>query len=275
MVLVCLVVVEDSAIIDWFYDPQLLVDIPAVNGPSYCYWQLTLPVMANLYCLGRTLLSDQPDSNTSYLFDKKSFFIVKVFNLVIPGGPKFEPLYHDMDAFDKDWNKFNDVNKVIIHQQIYTKYKVTFPHLYNSLPHSVHLSPYHAPKNVYIHTDDPSLPAFYFDPLINPISLHGTTPKNALLVSHEDLIFGLNGTDNDFELPDDVQPFLEDKPLENNLTADGIALWWDIPLVKNWYLEHCPPNQPVKVHVLLQLISDLSYLWFTLYYTMIAITITR
>lgn len=23
----------------------------------------------------------------------------------------------------------------------------------------------------------------------------------------------------------------------------------DIPLVKNWYLEHCPPNQPVKVRV--------------------------
>lgn len=23
----------------------------------------------------------------------------------------------------------------------------------------------------------------------------------------------------------------------------------DIPLVKNWYLEHCPPGQPVKVRV--------------------------
>jgi hypothetical protein len=60
-----------------------------------------------------------------------------------------------------------------------------------------------------------------------------------------------------------VELFLVDKDLENDLTADGIALWWapepyghcsghmrraqDIPLVKNWYLEHCPPNQPVKV----------------------------
>jgi hypothetical protein len=34
--------------------------------------------------------------------------------------------------------------------------------------------------------DDPDLPAFYFDPLINPISLRGHTPKNAPLVSHED-----------------------------------------------------------------------------------------
>ncbi|KAG1808408.1 NUC071 domain-containing protein [Suillus subaureus] len=259
---------EDSAIIDWFYNPQPLVDTLAVNGPSYCYWQLTLPVMVNLYHLGRTLLSDQPDSNTSYLFNKKSFFTAKALNLAIPGGPKFKPLYHDMDAFDEDWNKFNDVNKVIIHQQIHTKYKVAFSHLYNSLPHSVHLSPYHVPKNVYICTDDPNLPAFYFNPLVNPISLHGATPKNAPLISHEDSIFSLNGANNDFELADDVQPFLEDKPLENDLTADCIALWWasepynqhsgcmhhaqDIPLVKNWYLEHCPPNQPVKVHVLYQ-----------------------
>ncbi|KAG2125347.1 NUC071 domain-containing protein [Suillus clintonianus] len=232
---------EDSAIIDWFYDLKPLVDTPAVNGPSYRYWQLSLPVMAILYRLGRTLLSDQPDSNASYLFDKKSFFTAKALNLAIPGGPKFEPLYRDMDAFDEDWNEFNDVNKVIIRQQIRTEYKVAFPHLYNSLPRSVHLSPYHSPKNVYIRTHDPDLPAFYFDPLINPISLRGTTPKNAPL------------------------PFLEDKPLENDLTADGIVLWWapepynrrsgrmrraqDIPLVKNWYLEHCPPNQPVKVRV--------------------------
>ncbi|KAG0693638.1 pre-mRNA processing splicing factor 8 [Suillus ampliporus] len=180
--------------------------------------------------------------------------------------PKFEPLYRDMDAFDEDWNEFNDVNKVIIRQQIRTEYNVAFSHLYTSLLHSVHLSPYHSPKNVYIRTDDPDLPAFYFDPLINPISLWDATPKNTPLVSHEDSIFGPNSAeDDDFELPDVVQSFLEDKPLENDLTADGIALWWapepynwcscdmrraqDIPLVKNWYLEHCPPNQPVKVRV--------------------------
>lgn len=67
-------------------------------------------------------------------------------------------------------------------------------------------------------------------------------------------VFGVNGADdNDFEFPEDVAPFLKHKDLENDLTADGIALWWapepyshcssqmrraqDIPLVKNWYLE--------------------------------------
>jgi len=115
------------------------VDTPAVNGPSYRYWQLTLPViLANLYRLGRTLLSDQPDDNASYLVDKNAFFTAKALNMAIPGGPKFEPLilYRDMDAFDEDWNEFNDANKVIIRQQIRTEYKVAFPYLYNSLPRS-------------------------------------------------------------------------------------------------------------------------------------------
>lgn len=72
--------------------------------------------------------------------------------MAIPGWPKFESLYRDMD---EDWNELHDINKVIIWQQIRTEYKleVAFPHLYNSLPRSVCISPYHYPKNLYIHTD--------------------------------------------------------------------------------------------------------------------------
>jgi pre-mRNA-processing factor 8 len=78
---------------------------------------------------------------------------------------------------------------------------------------------------VYIRTDHPDLPAFSFDPLTDSVSLHGFTPKNIPLVSHEDAIFGPNDADDDeFQLPDDLSPFLEDKPPENDLTADGIAL---------------------------------------------------
>ena len=84
---------EDSPIFDWFYDAKPLIDSPFVNGTSYKYWTIPLPAMANLYRLGRTLLSDHTDSNASYLFDKKSFFTAKALNMAIPGGPKFEPLY--------------------------------------------------------------------------------------------------------------------------------------------------------------------------------------
>ncbi|WRT66224.1 pre-mRNA-processing-splicing factor 8 [Kwoniella shivajii] len=257
---------DDEAILDWFYDPKPLLDTPHVNGSSYKYFQLSLPQLANLYRIGRQLLSDYSDNNAFYLFDKKSFFTAKSLNIALPGGPKFEPLYRDTEAFDEDWNEFNDINKVIIRGVIRSEYKVAFPHLYNSVPRSVHIGAYHEPKNVYIKTDDPDLPAFYFDPLINPISQRVVQEAHTPLVSHEDSVFGLgNEEDEDFELPDELEPFLENRDISNDNTADAIALFWapypynlrsgktkraqDIPLIKNFYLEHCPPDQPVKIRV--------------------------
>ena len=32
--------------------------------------------------------------------------------------------------------------------------------------------PYHYPANVYIKQEDPEIPTFYFDPIINPISAY-------------------------------------------------------------------------------------------------------
>ena len=48
-----------------------LIDTSHVNGLSYKYWPLSLPVMANLYWLGRTLFLDHIDISASYLFNKK------------------------------------------------------------------------------------------------------------------------------------------------------------------------------------------------------------
>lgn len=172
-------------------------------------------------------------------------------------------------------SQFNDVNKVVIRQQIRTEYKVAFPHLYNSLPRAVHMPVYHEPHNLYIRTEDPDLPAFYFDPIIHPISTRGLAPKNEP-VRHEDLVLPSDEED-DFELPRGAEAFLGEAEIETDKTADAIALWWapfpynqrsgrtmraqDIPLVKNWYLEHCPPGQPVKVRVSYQkLVSSLD-LW--------------
>lgn len=45
--------------------------------------------------------------------------------MCIPGGPKFEPLFRDMDTRDEDWNEFNDINKLIIRAPIRTEYKVS------------------------------------------------------------------------------------------------------------------------------------------------------
>ncbi|TIA88345.1 hypothetical protein E3P99_02619 [Wallemia hederae] len=257
---------EDAPIIDWFYDPKPLEDTVHVNGPSYKQWSLDLPQMANLYRIGKSLLSETHDrKNASHLFEDKAFFTSKALNMAIPGGPKFEPLFKDDLDDDEDWNEFNDINKVIIRQPIRTEYKIAFPHLYNSRPRAVQIGPYHAPQSQYIRTDDPDMPSFYFDPSINPISSRAVAgAANTPQVSHEDEIFGEEEED-DFEMPEDMEAFLEDKPVHTDRTSDAISLWWapapyntrsgvmrraqDIPLIKDWYMEHCPPNMPVKVRV--------------------------
>lgn len=253
---------EDAAIYDWFYDNKPLMDTKYVNGSSYRKWRLDLPIMSTLYRVASQLLSDLNDKNYFYLFDLNSFFTAKALSMAIPGGPKFEPLYRDMDTADDDWNEFNDINKIIIRQPVRTEYKIAFPFLYNSLPRSVQVSWYHYPTVVFIRTEDPDLPAFYFDPIVNPISSRNV---EAAGTKHEDEIFGDQEEDTEFTLPTFVAPFLTDTELYTDNTANAITLYWaphpfdkrsgrtrraqDVPLVKSWYLEHCPAGQPVKVRV--------------------------
>ena len=256
---------EDGPVFEWFYEHRPLLDTPHVNGPSYKDWNLTLPQMATLYRLSHQLLSDLVDKNYFHMFEMNSFLTAKALNVAIPGGPRFEPLYKDVDPNDEDFGEFNAIDRIIFRAPIRTEYRVAFPFLYNSLPRSVKLSWYSHPQVVYVRAEDPSLPAFYFDPVINPISSRSVAPKN-LAVSHEDEIFGFgNNEDEEFTLPGNMEAFLADEELYTSETSSAIALWWapfpfdrrsgrmvraqDVPLVKQWYLEHVPQGQPVKVRV--------------------------
>jgi len=112
-----------------------------VNGPSYKKWRLGTPVMENLYRLGMPLLGDggrQKDLNYWHLFNVDHFLTAKALNVAIPGGPKFEPLFRDVqDKEEEDWNEFNDVGKIIVRFPIRTEYRIAFPHVYNSRPRKV------------------------------------------------------------------------------------------------------------------------------------------
>ncbi|KAG7544472.1 PRO8NT domain [Arabidopsis suecica] len=250
---------EDSAVYSWFYDHKPLVKTKLINGPSYQTWNLSLPIMSTLHRLAAQLLSDLVDRNYFYLFDMPSFFTAKALNMCIPGGPKFEPLYRDMEKGDEDWNEFNDINKLIIRSPLRTEYRVAFPHLYNNRPRKVKLCVYHTPMIMYIKTEDPDLPAFYYDPLVHPISNSSNTNKEHRKSN------GYDDDEDDFVLPEGVQPLLNNSPLYTETTAAGISLLFaprpfnmrsgrtrraeDIPLVAEWFKEHCPPAYPVKVRV--------------------------
>ncbi|KAG5820694.1 hypothetical protein H9Q74_000141 [Fusarium xylarioides] len=260
---------DDEAVYEWFYDHRPLLDTPHVNGPSYKAWNLTLPQMATLFRLSRPLVSDVVDKNYYYLFDLKSLLTAKALNVALPGGPRFEPLYKDIDPNDEDFGEFNAIDRIIFRNPIRTEFRVAYPYLYNSLPRSVHLSWHSHPQVVFNRADDPGLPTFHFDRRINPISSRTVAPKN-VEVSHEDEIFGAGNIeeseDDAFELPAGVEPFLADEDIENENTSSAVQLWWapypfdrrsgrmvraqDVPLVKQWYLEHPPSDRPpVKVRV--------------------------
>lgn len=64
---------------------------------------------------------------------------------------------------------------------------------------------YHTPNVVFIKTEDPDLPAFYFDPLINPIS-HRRTENQAAQQAEADL---LPDDSEEFELPEYAAPLLQ------------------------------------------------------------------
>jgi pre-mRNA-processing factor 8 len=202
------------------------------------------------------------DKNYYYLFDLKSFYTAKALNMAIPGGPKFEPLYRDIFEEDEDWNEFNDINKIIIRNMIRTEYKIAFPHLYNSRPRRVATIPYHYPAVVYIKEEDPEIPTFTFDPVINPISAY-RMEETKKFGSEMDL-FEEEELEN-LEVEFDFKPILDEVPLCNQSTSDGIALYWapepfnqksgmtrrvyDVPLVNSWFKERCPQGYPVKVRV--------------------------
>ncbi|KAJ4133661.1 pre-mRNA-splicing factor 8 [Fusarium equiseti] len=260
---------DDEAVYEWFYDHRPLLDTPHVNGPSYKSWNMTLPQMATLFRLSRPLVSDVVDKNYFYLFDLKSLLSAKALNVALPGGPRFEPLYKDIDPNDEDFGEFNAIDRIIFRNPIRTEFRVAYPYLYNSLPRSVHLSWHSHPQVVFNRADDPDLPTFHFDRRINPISSRTVAPKN-VQVSHEDEIFGAGNIEEPeedaFELPAGVEPFLADEDIENEDTSSAVDLWWapypfdrrsgrmvraqDVPLVKQWYLEHPPSDRPpVKVRV--------------------------
>ena len=258
---------DDLPVINWFYDPKPLLKTKFVNGSTYRRWRLPVNIMANLHRLASQLISDLADKNYFYLFDLKSFFTAKALNEAIPGGPKFEPLHRDKDRDDEDWNEFNDINKIIIRQQIRTEYKIAFPFMYNSRPRSVHIGRYHEPAVCYIKPEDPDLPAFYFDPIVNPISaFRSDRRRGARGPADEDWDEEEDWDDEEeFELPEKLEPLLAEEELFGENTANGISLYWaprpfnmrsghtrraiDVPLVKGWYQEHCPTGHPVKVRV--------------------------
>lgn len=74
------------------------------------------------------------------------------------------------------------------------------------------VGPYHYPTVCYIKNDDPEVPVFNYDEVINPMPAY----KNEELASSEDLFAENAVTDEEleeFELPEGVEPLISEQPL--------------------------------------------------------------
>ena len=258
---------------DWFYDQEPLSDVredPSnpllkhawVNGPSYKTWRLDTQVMSQMYDLARPLLNVFPDKNARYNFDLPNFLTAKAINAAIPGGPRFEPLFRDVEE-DEDWNDFNDISKIIIRQPIRTEYKIAFPNVYNSRPRKVRLAPYHYVQSTHIvgrdeaDEEDGVLAFETYPSQLNPIARvekgdygHYSDMSddfdefegnefNVPLVGETDdgsNVWIQNDTYEDVEDEIDhfsdgsvstalVNPFLEERPISTSKTISGIELY--------------------------------------------------
>ena len=265
--------IEDQAVLEWLYDDKPLIDDHKfVNGESYRKYNLNVDMLSNLHRLATPLISDdQLDPNYFYLFDRESLMTAKALNIALRGGPKFEPLYKDENPEDEDFNEFNSLDRIIYRIPIRSEYKVAFPYLYNSFVRSIAIAKYHSPAVLFTREQDPEAPLFHFSSNYNQIR-----PKVGTTNSYEMIDFDAESGEllNDFgeiddvslDLPESFTPFLEDEDLEPNKdTYQSFELYWssssfnsrtgsmkraeDVPLIKNWYLNHPPSDERVKVKI--------------------------
>lgn len=146
--------------------------------------------------------------------------------------------------------------------------QVAFPYLYNNRPRKVRLGTYHLPMVMYIKMEDPDLPAFYYDPLIHPVPPVARDAKRSQWELEDEELLGAEGEGSQpFSLPDGLDPFLAGHDVHTPNTAAGIALLWaprpfslrsgrtrrsvDVPLINNWFHEHCPQVRPPCMHCLM------------------------
>jgi len=287
---------EQYALIrDWFYDNMPLSDIRQTreeplskhvfcNGPSYQTWRLSTDIMGQLYGLAEPLLNAF-DDNVRYLFDVPHFLTAKALNVAIPGGPRFEPLFRDLDD-DEDWNDFNDITKLIIRLPIRTEYKIAFPHVYNSRPRKVKLSPYHHVQNNFVGDEDDNDVMCWeaYPSQLNPI----VRVDKKVYVGKDDDEFAEElpmvgesedgddfwdvdeadwNEDDEITVVESLTPLLEVAPLGTSRTSAGVSLYFaphpfntrsgrtrrtiDVPLIGHWVRDRVSRdlNYPTKVRV--------------------------
>jgi PRO8NT (NUC069), PrP8 N-terminal domain len=131
---------EDAAILDWFYDPQPLINISSVNGSlaprtsigrfHFPSWPNSIDFAAHFFPTSLTIMPA--------ICSEKHLLCRQSPDMATSGRPMFKPLYRDMDTFDEDWNvKLLSDNRYARNTRSYSR---------------IFITPYLAPSAFYVTT---------------------------------------------------------------------------------------------------------------------------
>lgn len=98
-----------------------------------------------------------------------------------------------------------------------SEYKIAMPHLYNSRVRGVKVQKYQHQAMLYQKAEDLDSPAFSYESHINPISARHFADEDVVVFDDED---------DGFKMPTGMFEFLKDEPLQTEMTANAIGLYW-------------------------------------------------
>jgi len=235
--------------ISWIYEPlNKIINSYFSKKNALCF---KLSTLYTLKTLAKEISVEIYDLNYYYLFNLESFLLAKTLNLVLPGGPRFEPLLNDFRDLKEDEINFHNAINTLMRFPIRVEYRIAYPYLFNSNVRMLLEQVYQETRRFVLNSMDQDLPCYVLDSSIYPI-LKSPIIDNSF-------------EDNDVILPRSFKPIFNFLKLYNKNTIKAYTLLHasypffhknilinrviDIPLVKSWYLLHCPLNFPSKVRI--------------------------
>mmetsp|Transcript_19339 Transcript_19339/g.27230 ORF Transcript_19339/g.27230 Transcript_19339/m.27230 type:complete len:2264 (-) Transcript_19339:163-6954(-) len=233
--------------LSWLYTPldKILSRIKDKDRRFY----FNLSTLSILRELSQEIITEIVDINYYFLFNLESFLIAKSLNLIVPGGPSFEPSNLEFYDSGSQERKLDSINNSMLSYPIRVEYKLDYPYLYNSNVNMVEDKIYLEQLSHIVKIEDTQLPIFLEESILFPVINNIMSDKNRheiLVPKRFKFLFDFlklynRNTSKALNLSYAPLPFCNQNP--------EIKRILDITLTRSWYLVHCPLEFPKKVRV--------------------------
>mmetsp|Transcript_44709 Transcript_44709/g.74621 ORF Transcript_44709/g.74621 Transcript_44709/m.74621 type:complete len:2266 (+) Transcript_44709:990-7787(+) len=233
--------------LSWLYSPlDKLLNKIKTKDKSYYFNLSTLSILREL---SQEIITEIVDINYYFLFNLESFLIAKSLNLIVPGGPSFEPISTEFTKDDILEKASYTVHSSMVSYPIRVEYKLDYPYLYNSNVNLIDDKIYLDQLSHIVKIEDIQLPIFLEESMLFSVKSKNIEEKHAqdiLLPKRFKFLFDFlklynRNTSKALNLSYAPLPFSNQHP--------EIKRILDITITRSWYLVHCPLEFPKKVRV--------------------------